>query len=683
MTTICTTAVSKMYRRFAKDTRGAVALIFAAAVVVLSLVVAGSIEIHRRNQAIVELQNAADAAALAAKVEQAKKKTLLDKILAWLAGKKAGESVFSKAMMSSKYFTKGKKPAPKIEFNDDESVTVTVTVTAQQEFDLMFGGLIPAKFANITVSATANHQAGVPTEVAMVLDNTASMFNLDGRASTRFTLMRDAAKKFTHQLFNAAESQGSVADVRVSVVPWATTVNVLGERPSAKDHTGNATVFSIKDKGSEVQVSSPIARSGTTVTVDSTLFAPVDWRGCIKGDGESTGYDDAGVSKWTALNVPETKSGWVNIAVGPLKTTTNNECNCTAYGDDGNTNCGGGSGGGVQGFNRLIERAVPQISNASFLFNRDLKDADKAPIDRTCSVCLTQSCGPVTRTNPDCTAQPYSTYRYCYAWHDNGSMNAFTSAAKIGCTQQWWACGDKAPVLENVPACVADPNEPKWINGTVPWCANYDEAGSKTWNSKHWNNDIKYYPIGGPNLNCPAPILGLSANRKQVLSALDRMFPVPGGTHADVGLRWGLRTLTPNNNWSTFFGVTAKPTNFKTESKKVMILLTDGENEQAIDFPGYWGCKGKFGTDPSQPDCKGSPDRVELDTRMQGWCKAIRSTYGITLYAISVNVAGASARDKLVECTGDATKVFNVDASDLSATLNSIGAQIMAMRLTK
>jgi len=664
--------------RFGQDRRGGVAVVFAAAGITLCLMVAGGIELHRRSLAVAVMQKATDAAALAAKRIESDLRESLGAGAAKTRGEAEGAALFSTTLSQDGHVFGATLPTPSFSWLQDGSVKVD----ASGVFEMAFAALMPGNFGLVATTATVGYGVPTPTEVALVLDNTASMFNLDGRANTRFTLMRDAAKKFTHQLFNAAETQGSSADVRVAVVPWATTVNVLSERPSAKDFTGNAAVFSIKDKGSEVPVSSPIGRAGTTVTVNSALFAPVDWRGCIKGDGESTGYDDAGVSKWTALNVPETVSGYINIGVGPLKTTTNNECNCTAYGDDGNTNCGGG-GGGVQGFNRLIERAVPQISNASFLFNRDLKDAGTPKVDRTCSICISQTCGPVTRTQPDCTGRPYTSYRYCYAWHANGRMNAYTSTAKIGCTQEWQACVDKAPVTENVAACTADPNEPKFINGTVPWCANYGDPEAKLWNSKHWNVDVGYWPIGGPNLNCPAPMLGLSANRKQVLASLDRMFPVPGGTHADVGLRWGLRALSPSNNWPTFFGTTAKPTNFKTESKKVMILLTDGENEQAIDFPGYWGCKGKFGTDPSQPDCKGSPDRVELDTRMQGWCKAIRSTYGITLYAISVNVAGAAARDKLVECTGDATKVFNVDASDLSATLNSIGAQIMAMRLVK
>ena len=677
-------------RALRNDITGGVALIFAAAGMVLSLITAGGIEIHRRNLAITELQNAADSAALAAKLEQAANIGKDGKENARKKGKQRGELAFAAALSKGKNFKKAKQPAPKVTWDDkDDSATVTVTVTASQEYDLIFSGLIPDSFAKITVTATANFAQGIPTEVALVLDNTASMFNLDGRPTTRFTQMRDAAKKFTHQLFNAANGGGTNDLLRISVIPWATSVNVNGAAPAAADFSGDTAVFSIKDKGSELAVTKPINRNGSDVSVTASLFDPVTWRGCIKGENEdiSTFTDSKPGTKWTALNVPETKSGDVTIAEGPLKTYTYNSCSCTAYGDDGRSNCGGGGGGnGPQGFNRLIERAVPQISNASLLFNRDLKDAGNAPVDRSCSVCVSESCSLATATDPDCSGKPYKTYRYCYAWNDNGRMNAYTSVLKPTCTEEWRACieqGKGGPPLKSVAACVADPNEQAWIKGSVPWCDNYGDQGSKDWNSKHWNTDVVYYPIGGPNLNCPAPMLGLSGNRKQVLEYLDRMYPVPGGTHADVGLRWGLRSMSPNNNWPSFFGLTTKPGGFNGESKKVMILLTDGENEQAIDFPGYWGCKGKYGTDPSQPDCKGSPDATELDTRMQSWCTAIRDTYKISLYAISINVAGNAAKNKLVQCTGDASKVFTVDASDLTNVLTYIGGQIMKMRLTK
>jgi hypothetical protein len=163
------------------------------------------------------------------------------------------------------------------------------------------------------------------------------------------------------------------------------------------------------------------------------------------------------------------------------------------------------------------------------------------------------------------------------------------------------------------------------------------------------------------------PLLGLSASRTQVINTLDRLSPAPGGTHADVGLRWGLRALSPRTEWVSFFQH-RPPVQYGTEAvKKVMVLMTDGANEQAINFPGYWGCQ-----ESGQPGCNGAPDRSTLDMRMQNWCSAIREKYKIELYTVAINVSDTEAINKLRTCAGDRNRAFAVDAADLAATFEKI-----------
>ena len=140
-----------------------------------------------------------------------------------------------------------------------------------------------------------------------------------------------------------------------------------------------------------------------------------------------------------------------------------------------------------------------------------------------------------------------------------------------------------------------------------------------------------------PNVGCPSPMLGLSGNRQQVIDTLERMKPAWGGTHADVGLRWGLRTLTPGGGWPEFFGTATAPKNWNSPTKKIAVLITDGKNEKAQPYPGFWGC------DVFDPVCSGTYSSSQLDTMMAGWCKAFRETYGITLYTVAMNVTDAVA----------------------------------------
>ena len=175
-------------------------------------------------------------------------------------------------------------------------------------------------------------------------------------------------------------------------------------------------------------------------------------------------------------------------------------------------------------------------------------------------------------------------------------------------------------------------------------------------------------------------MLGLSGNRQQVLETLNRLTPVPGGTHADVGLRWGLRTLSPNNSWPAFFGLPKAPAAFTGGAQKVMVLITDGKNEQAIDFRGYWGCNMK---DADHPDCTGSPDTAALDNNMLQWCDAIRTKYQTTIFAVAVNFTDAVAVGKLQTCAGNPANVFSVDAASLTTVLDGIAARVSAMRLVQ
>ena len=301
-------------QRFAADKAGNVILMFTGASICLMLIAAGAIELHRRNLAVAQLQNAADSASLAGKQRQI---ALVAKGTKGAAARSQAQSyandMFNQAISSSKAFA-SPKPTPTYTWNADGSLTVAVA----QKYNVMFSKVFPGSFQTVSVKSVAAKSSSLPTEVAMVLDTTASMFNKDGRPDTRFTLMRNAAKSFANQLFDAAESAGDVNLIRVSVVPWATTVNIKGEAPKAANFTAFGAP-AVPDKGSQVQVAAPIARA---VDMTGTNFAPVQWRGCITGDTEAAGvYTDAGVANFKALQVAAGPTVMLDYAEGPLTAT--------------------------------------------------------------------------------------------------------------------------------------------------------------------------------------------------------------------------------------------------------------------------------------------------------------------------------------------------------------------------
>jgi hypothetical protein len=166
------------------------------------------------------------------------------------------------------------------------------------------------------------------------------------------------------------------------------------------------------------------------------------------------------------------------------------------------------------------------------------------------------------------------------------------------------------------------------------------------------------------------------------------MYPVQGGTQADIGLMWGLRALSPRSTWSSFFGTTGdqEPKPFKDAGvRKIMILLTDGKNEAPYHFEGYYGCnesgdRGAAGKCWKASGVK-SLDGDSLDGLTLDSCKAIREDYGIELYTIAVDISDSSAIKLLGDCADNPDRTFNITSAQLDKTFSAIAAR--ELRLTR
>ena len=229
--------------------------------------------------------------------------------------------------------------------------------------------------------------------------------------------------------------------------------------------------------------------------------------------------------------------------------------------------------------------------------------------------------------------------------------------------------------IDFVEACVSDPNEFDYFRrggDACPWQQNIFP----------WTSGRQ---ISGPNQNCPAAMLGLSEDRSQLIDKLDEMYPVSGGTHMDIGLTWGLRMLSPRAEWANFFGQT-RPTAYEEEgARKIMVLLTDGQNIAPTNFEGYYGCiegdtRGEAGECWQAPGVRnlsgGALNGLTLDA-----CTEIRDTYNIDIFTIAVDITDAQSIDLLAQCAGNPDNAFNISASEIDAVFESIAAQ--ELRLTQ
>lgn len=661
---------------------GNAAMIFALASIPMATAVGAAVELTRVSNAKEKLDRATDAATLVAKKVQ-----LENRALGISASRALGVDSAQRAFLANSAELNMVATSSSLAITWDQDGGARGTSTAQAQ--LILGGLlgrssVPINSLAVVASGTDNY-----VEIAMVLDNTASMFENDGRPKTRFTLMREAATIFV----NGAFDKMTVPDLlRVSVVPFATSVNIKSERPDPWDASA-VSGSAVADYGSRVMPNVTIPRSNDIIESNAALtsmFAPVEWRGCIAGNGESqTANDDPNSTmKWNALQVPPFlhMTSWRPVVSTPST--------CQSCVPDPNSPPPPPAPPpppppgppppppppGPKGKGKIGLYQSPAFQKQYANLNSGPRSASEArfltfgshtnSVNQICTMvpCNVDSCDTSVAWTELTNCWQDSYKGYGPSPMDTGRRSVYVNAATTCGNFGWQTCSSTMNT-STLSACVADPNEIAWNSSGGTWC-----PWVPTTNWTDFDDSI------GPNVNCPMPMLGLSGSRRQVLSTIDRMSPVVGGTHNDVGLRWGLRSLSPRTEWASFFGLPnpKAPRPFNADAKKALVLITDGENTQAQDFPGFWGC-----SDTGAPGCAGAPDAATLDARMLSWCQAIRQTYKVDIYTVAVNISNPAAVTRLATCAGDPSKAYAVDAADLTKTLENISSKIFQLRLTE
>ena len=151
--------------------------------------------------------------------------------------------------------------------------------------------------------------------------------------------------------------------------------------------------------------------------------------------------------------------------------------------------------------------------------------------------------------------------------------------------------------------------------------------------------------------DCPTAILPLTYDWTALKNKIDAMQPA-GNTNVAIGMAWGWHVLTANEPFA------APAEDPKYQYKKVLILLTDGDNTQ-----------NRFGTSQSA-----------IDDRTKKACANAKAA-GITIYTVLV-IQGTQSL--LQACASDPKKYFYLQsASGLVSAFNQIGTDLTNLRVSK
>jgi len=195
----------------------------------------------------------------------------------------------------------------------------------------------------------------------------------------------------------------------------------------------------------------------------------------------------------------------------------------------------------------------------------------------------------------------------------------------------------------------------------------------------------------GPEYNCPAqPILPLTTTKSDLDTAIDGM-TARGNTNIATGLAWGWRMLTPE--------VPYVARDFDGETKKFIILLTDGKNDIGSDNDDVNHNQTRFNaygyaTNGNLGNVNGNDAEDVLDTKLQALCENAKgydagsgtydATKEIKIFTITFQLNDPDTQDIFRNCATTPDMYYDSpDNATLQTTFQEIANELLKLHLSK
>jgi Flp pilus assembly protein TadG len=302
------------------------------------------------------------------------------------------------------------------------------------------------------------------------------------------------------------------------------------------------------------------------------------------------------------------------------------------------------------------------------------------------------------------------------------SVNVGSAAASIvephgfGVPTQSNAAGWKGCVLERTAHALTDTPPGAVGSGTrweaFHWAPSVDNAwvvgnaGSIDPGPRNSNG------LRGPNLGCPTPILPLTGDEDDIEDAIEDMSAWNrGGTLTEIGLAWGLRTLSPGEPFAQSSEIDpATGTSLWNSDRwqRAIVLMTDGDSlffdlgsnaspnvphPGASDFTGY-GRLGEARANAIIGNVNNTCARDALITRLTptgancGFippathlCNVVKQQNIRLIVVVFTSGVSQTVRDRYQQCASPGDYHFAPTQADLSRIFNQIGRELTRLRV--
>ena len=259
----------KTLDRFWRDRAGVTAMLFGLTLIPMLGFVGGAIDFANAYQHRTKLQNAVDAATLAAGRE-------VD------LGASEGEAIAAANKVLQSNLGEDFPAGASVNFNISGK---TVTATGNLNVDTYILGVLGVNQFPVQVTSIVNISGGT-LELALVLDNSGSM------SGSKLRDLKAAAKNLTQTLFQADRTSDGV---KIAVVPFAAAVNVGSGNSNAPwmDRTGQSSIHS-ENFDSNV----------TRWAMLNAMRGNQRWAGCVEVRPAPHDVTDSGPTSGDSLFVP-------------------------------------------------------------------------------------------------------------------------------------------------------------------------------------------------------------------------------------------------------------------------------------------------------------------------------------------------------------------------------------------
>ena len=608
-------------KRFAGDVRGNVAMLFGLSLPVLILMTFGGVDIHRMSTVRVNLQDALDAAALAA--ARSPYTTNADLQRVGLAALKANLQAYPNVTLEE-------GQTSFVLTGDDVVVAdarVQVKTLVANIFLPPYGQLMDDYLPVGSHSEVDRSSRNL--EVALVLDVTGSM------SGQRILDLKQAAKELVDIVVQPVQTPYYS---KLALVPYSMGVN-LGSNANAVRGTPtgstNITGAVINFTGSEKSISA------------ATKERPVEITSSNHGFNNNDVVWITGASGMTQLN---------NKAYQVRNKTSNTFelYTLSGYRVDGRY-------WGTYSGNAKVRRcqnndcSVTITSNGHGLTNNQY-------------VHITGVNGMTQLNNETYLVGNVTTNTFTIDPNLDG-LTPYTSGGKAWCAQQgctYFAFENMYGDLQThqISNCVTERTGTQAYTDASP-------SSSRVGRS---------YPSASSNPCLGATILPLSSNKNTLKSTIDG-YNVEGSTAGQIGIGWGWYMVSPNFN---YLWPSSSAANYNTaKTLKAVIIMTDGEFNTPY-CSGVISRQAGSGSGSNTGKINCDADNGDPFDQGKAMCAAMKNR-GVLVYTVGFQIEpGGNAADLLRTCASTPANFFlPANGGDLSEAFAAIGRDITQLRISK